>query len=52
MILTNFIKGLKKSFDGKDYLREVGKCKCWCGCDELAFSTWCQTCQVYHFKHK
>ena len=25
-ILTNFIKGLKKSFSGKDYLREINQC--------------------------
>jgi|FLOH01.1.fsa_nt_gi ribosomal protein L37E len=26
-ILLNFINGLKKSFDGKDHLREISNCE-------------------------
>ena len=26
-IITNFINGLKKSFDGKDYLRDINQCE-------------------------
>ena len=38
-ILRNFIKGLKKSFDGKDYLRNISQC------DECGKPSFCVTCQ-------
>ena len=38
-ILRNFIKGLKKSFDGKDYLRNIPQC------DECGKPSFCVTCQ-------
>jgi hypothetical protein len=37
-ILTNFINGLKKSFDGKDYLRNISQC------DQCGKPSYCVTC--------
>ena len=42
-ILRNFISGLKKSFDGKDHLREINKCKT---CEKPSWSKWCQWCEL------
>ena len=50
-ILRNFLKGLRKSFDGKDYLREVHRCK---DCGEKSWSIQCQVCEmkdVYNGKY-
>lgn len=40
---TNFINGLKKSFSGKDYLRDLHQCDI---CAKPSFSAWCQWCEV------
>tara|TARA_R100000406_G_scaffold92764_1_gene82129 strand:- start:293 stop:466 length:174 start_codon:yes stop_codon:yes gene_type:complete len=42
-IFTNFIKGLKKSFDGKDYLRDINRCK---ECGNPSFFATCLKCEV------
>ena len=42
-IFTNFIIGLKKSFSGKQYLREINKCEL---CGDPSFSKWCQFCET------
>lgn len=50
-MLRNFLKGLRKSFDGKDYLREVHRCK---DCGEKSWSIQCQVCEmkdVYNGKY-
>jgi hypothetical protein len=47
-IFSNFIKGLKKSFDGKDHLREINKCDI---CGKPSFSKWCQWCEL-EFKYR
>lgn len=41
MIWDGFIKGLKKSFSGKDYLREPNVCV---ECSLPAFGSRCQFC--------
>jgi len=51
-IVSNFIRGLKKSFNGKDYLRELNKCKV---CNKPAFTNiclYCKTKQDYEKKEK
>ena len=47
-IFTNFIKGLKKSFDGKDHLREIYQCAI---CGKPSWSSWCQWCEL-EFKYR
>ena len=42
-ILTNFINGLKKSFDGKDYLRDIGDCD---KCGRPSFFKSCLYCET------
>jgi len=42
-ILSNFFKGLKKSFDGKDHLREIHQCEL---CGKPSWSLWCQWCEL------
>jgi len=43
MIFTNFINGLKKSFSGKYYLRELNKCK---SCGKPSFFSTCLKCET------
>ena len=47
-IFSNFIKGLKKSFDGKDQLREINKCDI---CGKPSFSKGGQRCGL-EFKYR
>ena len=42
-ILRNFIRGLVKSFDGKDYLRDINQCK---DCGKPSFFATCLKCEV------
>ncbi len=42
-IISNFIKGLKKSFDGKDYLRKLNTCDT---CGKSSFMYRCLKCEV------
>jgi hypothetical protein len=42
-ILTNFINGLRKSFDGKDYLRNIPQCD---QCGKPSFCVTCQFCET------
>ena len=42
-IFTNFINGLRKSFSGKDYLRDVDICVV---CNRPSFSTTCLQCET------
>lgn len=42
-LFSNFIKGLKKSFSGKDYLRELDRC---IKCGKPSFFTTCLKCEV------
>ena len=42
-LITNFIKGLKKSFSGKDYLREINQCD---KCGKPSFMYRCLKCEV------
>ena len=42
-ILTNFINGLRKSFSGEDYLREIHQCE---RCARPSFTTMCQYCET------
>ena len=39
----NFLKGLKKSFDGKDYLREINTCD---KCGKPSFFASCLKCET------
>jgi len=41
--IANFIRGLKKSFDGKDYLREIHQCY---SCGKPSWSNQCQICEL------
>ena len=41
--IINFINGLKKSFDGKDYLREINRCN---KCDNPSFFGTCLKCET------
>ena len=47
-IFTNFIKGLKKSFDGKDHLRSIYQCQI---CGKPSWASWCQWCEL-EFKYR
>ena len=42
-LLRNFINGLKKSFDGKDYLRKLNTCDT---CGKSSFMYRCLKCEV------
>ena len=42
-IVSNFIKGLKKSFNGKDYLRDINQCD---KCGKLSFFSSCLKCET------
>jgi hypothetical protein len=42
-IINNFIKGLKKSFNGRDYLREVNQCN---KCGKPSFFNSCLKCET------
>ena len=42
-IVSNFIKGLKKSFNGKDYLRDINKCD---KCGKPSFFNSCLKCET------
>ena len=42
-IFTNFINGLKKSFSGKDYLRDINRCKI---CYKPSFFSTCLKCET------
>ena len=42
-IFTNFINGLKKSFDGKDHLRQINNCK---SCGKPSFFSTCLKCEM------
>lgn len=47
-IITNFINGLRKSFDGKDHLREINQCE---KCGRPAFTNVCGYCRTEsHYK--
>lgn len=47
-IFTNFIDGLKKSFSGKQYLRDLNKCE---RCGKPSFFKWCLYCET-EFRYK
>jgi len=42
-IISNFIKGLKKSFSGRDYLREINQCN---KCGKPSFFKSCLKCET------
>ena len=42
-MIVNFVKGLKKSFDGKDYLREINQCD---KCGKPSFFASCLKCET------
>ena len=42
-IFTNFINGLRKSFSGKDYLREINQCN---SCGRPSFFNSCLKCET------
>lgn len=42
-ILTNFINGLRKSFSGKDYLRDIHQCD---KCGQPSFFGSCLKCET------
>jgi len=42
-IVSNFIRGLKKSFSGKSYLRELNECKL---CGKPSFTNICLYCKT------
>ena len=42
-LLEGFINGLKKSFSGEDYLREINTCR---RCGKPCFFDSCLTCEV------
>ena len=42
-MFRNFIKGLKKSFDGKDYLRDINQCD---KCGKPSFFNSCLKCET------
>ena len=41
--LTNFFAGLKKSFSGKDYLRDINQCD---NCGRPSFFSTCLKCET------
>ena len=42
-VITKFINGLRKSFDGKDHLRDIYQCDT---CGKPSWSNQCQICQL------
>ena len=42
-MIVNFINGLKKSFSGKDYLREINQCD---KCGKPSFFNSCLKCET------
>jgi ribosomal protein S14 len=54
-LLDGFLKGLKKSFNGKDYLRNINQCNM---CGRPSFFSSCLKCEVdeaykgYKYPHK
>ena len=42
-MVSNFIKGLKKSFNGRDYLREINQCN---KCGKPSFFSSCLKCET------
>ena len=42
-MIRGFIEGLKKSFSGKNYLREINTCR---RCDKPCFFDSCLKCEV------
>ena len=42
-MINNFVRGLKKSFDGKDYLRDLDRCT---ECGKPSYFTVCLKCEV------
>ena len=42
-MVSNFIKGLKKSFNGRDYLREINQCN---KCGKPSFFNSCLMCET------
>ncbi len=42
-IVSNFINGLRKSFSGKDYLREINQCN---SCGRPSFFGSCLKCET------
>jgi hypothetical protein len=42
-LFEGFINGLKKSFSGKDYLREINKCN---KCTKPSFFSTCLKCEM------
>ena len=43
VVLKEFINGLRKSFNGRDYLRDIHQCE---KCGQPSFSKWCMVCEV------
>ena len=43
VVLKEFINGLRKSFSGNDYLRDIHQCE---KCGQPSFSKWCMVCEV------
>lgn len=41
--LRNFVRGLQKSFSGKDYLRDINQCK---ACGKPSFFASCLKCET------
>ena len=47
-VLTKFLNSLRKSFDGKDHLREINQCET---CGRPAFTNVCGYCRTKsHYK--
>jgi len=42
-LLEGFVKGLKKSFSGKDYLRNINQCE---KCGKPSFFSTCLLCET------
>ena len=42
-LIGNFMKGLRKSFDGKDYLRDLNRCN---ECGKPSYFSTCLKCEV------
>ena len=43
VVLKEFINGLRKSFNGRDYLRDIYQCE---KCGQPSFAKWCMVCEV------
>ena len=42
-LIMNFLRGIKKSFDGKDYLRKINQCNT---CGKPSFFSSCLSCET------